>query len=127
MSEQNHKFSTKHTATGILAYIDGTAMAAIGYLPHEVVGTTFFDFYHPNDLNELRNVYDLLMEQSSTNMECIMGQPYRFFIKNGCYITLESKWRRTFNPWTRELESVIGAHNILKGNIYYMLCNRERT
>lgn len=117
MSKQNQKFSTRHTAAGVLAHIDGAAVAAIGYLPHEIVGKTVFDFYHPNDLNELRNVYDMLMEQSSVSMESISGQPYRFLIKNGCYITLETKWRRTFNPWTREVEFVIGAHYILKGKL----------
>lgn len=115
MSRKNHKFSTRHTAAGLLAHIDGTAVAAIGYLPQEVIGKTVFDFYHLNDMSGLRKVYDMLMEQSSANMESITGQPYRFLIKNGCYITLETKWRRTFNPWTRELEFVIGVHSILKG------------
>lgn len=115
MSKQNQRFSTKHTATGVLAHIDGTAMAAIGYLPHEIVGRSIFDFYHPSDLSELRNVYKTLTEQCSLSMDTISGPPYRFLIKNGCYITIETKWRRTFNPWTREVESIIGAHCILKG------------
>lgn len=115
MSKQNQRFSTKHTATGVMVHIDGTAMAAIGYLPHEIIGRNIFDFYHPSDLGELRNVYETLTEQSSISMDTISGKPYRFLIKNGCYITIETKWRRTFNPWTREVEFIIGAHCILKG------------
>lgn len=115
MSKQNQHFSTKHTAAGVLVHIDGTAMAAIGYLAHEIIGQTIFDFYHPEDLGELRNVYQKLTEQSSISMDTISGQPYRFLIKNGCYITIKTKWTRTINPWTREVEFIIGAHCILKG------------
>lgn len=115
MSKQNQRFSTKNTATGILVHIDGTAMAAIGYLPHEIIDRTIFDFYHPGDLSELRKVYEKLTEPSSMSTDTISGQPYRFLIKNGCYITIETKWTRTINPWTRKVEFIIGAHCILKG------------
>lgn len=115
MSKKNQRFSTRHTATGVMVHIDGIAAAAIGFLPHEIIGQSIFDFYHPNDLSELRNMYKTLTEHSSIGMDTISGQPYRFLIKNGCYITIETKWRRTFNPWTREVEFIIGAHCILKG------------
>lgn len=112
MKKQNAKFSTRHTAAGILVHIDGTSVAAIGHMPQDILGKSILDFFHPDDMMLLKTAHELLMKNTHGR---VSSPPYRFLIKNGCYITLETEWTRVFNPWSRKLEFVTGDHCVLRG------------
>ena len=43
------------------------------------------------------------------------SRPYKFKVRNGGYILLETDWSCFINPWSRKLEFVIGKHTVLKG------------
>ena len=45
------------------------------------------------------------------------SRPYRFMVRNGGYIVLETDWSCFINPWSRKLEFVIGKHTVLKGPV----------
>ncbi|XP_055318755.1 period circadian protein isoform X2 [Sitodiplosis mosellana] len=115
MKKQNAKFTTRHTAAGILVHIDGTSVSAIGYMPQDIIGKSILDLFHPDDMIILKTASELLMKNTQVADGRVSTPPYRFLIKNGCYITLETKWTRVFNPWSRKLEFVNGDHCILKG------------
>ena len=42
------------------------------------------------------------------------SRPYRFKVRNGDYIVLETDWSCFINPWSRRLEFVLGKHTVLK-------------
>lgn len=111
------KFSTRHTATGILTHIDGSSVSAFGYLPQDIIGKQIMDFYHPEDLVFLKDVYEMVMKKGQIAGSSFCSRPYRFLIKNGCYITLKTKWTSFVNPWSRKLEFVIGNHRVLQGTL----------
>lgn len=109
------KFSTRHTATGIITHIDGSSVAAFGYLPQDIIGKPIMDFYHPEDLALFKDVYEMVMKKGQIAGDTFFSRPYRFLIKNGCYITLETGWTSFVNPWSRKMEFVIGNHRVLQG------------
>lgn len=113
--QRSPKFSTRHTATGILAHIDGSSVSAFGYLPQDIIGKQIMDFYHPEDLVFLKDVYEMVMKKGQIAGSTFCSRPYRFLIKNGCFITLETEWTSFVNPWSRKLEFVIGNHRVLQG------------
>lgn len=113
MKKQNTKFSTRHTAAGVLVHIDGTSVSTIGYMPQDILGKSILDFFHPDDMILLKTTHELLMKNTHGR---VSTPPYRLLIKNGCYITLETEWTRVFNPWSRKLEFINGDHCVLKGN-----------
>lgn len=115
MKKQNAKFSTRHTAAGILVHIDGNSVATIGFMPQDIIGKSILDHFHPEDMVLLETAYDLLMKNTQVADGRVSTKPYRFLIKNGCYITIETEWTRVFNPWSRKLEFVTGDHCVLKG------------
>lgn len=115
MKHHHKKFCTQHTAAGIVVHIDGTAVAAVGYMPQDILGKSILDFYHPDDLMLMKSVYEILMKRSQLMDDKFLSKPYRFLIRNGCYITLETEWTSTFNPWTRKLEFITGNHSVLRG------------
>ncbi|XP_037038509.1 period circadian protein-like isoform X2 [Bradysia coprophila] len=114
LNHRSPKFSTRHTSTGILTALDGDSVPAFGYLPQDVIGRSIMDFYHPADLPLLKTVYGAVMRKGETGA-AFRSQPYRFLIRNGCYVTLETEWTSFVNPWSRKLEFVVGHHRVLKG------------
>lgn len=122
MKKQNAKFSTRHTAAGILVHIDGPAVTAIGYMPQDILGQSFLDFFHPEDMIIMKNCAEMLMKNTQVADGRVLSPPYRFLIKNGCYITLETEWTRVFNPWSRKLEFVTGDHCVSRGKLFEFQC-----
>lgn len=115
MKKENTKFSTRHNAAGILVHIDGTSVAAIGFMRQDIIGKSILDFFHPEDMMLLKTAYELLMKNTQLTNGRISTPPYRFLINNGCYITLETEWTKVFNPWSSKLEFITGDHCVIKG------------
>lgn len=80
MYDRSPKFSTRHTAAGILTHVDGTSVPAFGYLPQDVIGRSIMDFYHPEDLSLLKTVYATVMGKGETAEASFRSQPYRFLV-----------------------------------------------
>lgn len=94
MKKQNIKFTTRHTSTGILVHVDGVSVSAMGYMPQDIIGKSILDFFHPDDMTLLKMGYEQLMKNTQVADGRVLTPPYRFLIKNGCYITLETEWTR---------------------------------
>nr|AGZ88038.1 PERIOD [Belgica antarctica] len=108
------KFTTRHTASGLLSHVDGTANI-LGFLPQDMLGRKVMEFYHPEDMVLLKEVYETIMAKGQTAGASFCGKPYRFLSHNGCFITIETVWSSFVNPWSHHLEFVVGYHKVLKG------------
>lgn len=75
-------------------------------------GSDMFNFYHPADLLYLKESYQNIMAEQGKPFK---SRPYRFKVKNGCYITMETVFSCFINPWSKKLEFVDAKHVILKG------------
>jgi period circadian protein 2 len=113
VQRDNTKFTTRHTAAGVLSHVDGTA-SLLGFMPQDILGKKVMEFYHPEDMPILKEVYETIMVKGQTGAS-FLGKPYRFLTQNGCYITVETEWSSFLNPWSHHLEFVIGYHRVLKG------------
>ncbi|XP_044017645.1 period circadian protein isoform X2 [Aphidius gifuensis] len=108
-------FSTRHTASCHLSYIDDDAVQYFGYLPQDIIGRSLFDFYHPDDLLFIKEVYETVVRlQVGTSFR---SKPYRFLSQNGDYVMIETKWSSFINPWTDKIEFITGHHRVLRGPI----------
>lgn len=115
LSHKSPKFSIRHTATGLISHVDSAAVSTLGYLPQDLIGRSIFEFYHPEDLMVLKEIYETVMKKGQTAGASFCSKPYRFLIQNGCYILLETEWTSFVNPWSRKLEFVIGHHKVFQG------------
>lgn len=97
-----------------MSHVDGTA-SLLGFLPQDMLSRNIMDFYHPDDMPLLKEVYETIMVKGQTAGASFCGKPYRFLTHNGCYITIETEWSIFVNPWSHHLEFVIGYHRVLKG------------
>ncbi|XP_054717630.1 period circadian protein-like isoform X2 [Uloborus diversus] len=105
-------FSTRHTASCHFSHVDVSAIPYLGYLPQDMIGNSIFDFYHTDDMPQLKDIYELVVKEHGTSFR---SKPYRFKVQNSCYILLETEWSCFINPWSHKLEFVVGQHRVLKG------------
>lgn len=110
---EHTKFTTRHTASGVLSHVDGTA-SLLGFLPQDILSKNIMDFYHPEDMSSLKDVYETIMVKGQAGAS-FCGKPYRFLTHNGSYIKIETEWSIFVNPWSHHLEFVIGHHRVLQG------------
>ena len=113
VQREDTKFTTRHTAAGVFSHVDGIA-SVLGFLPQDILGKKIMDFYHPEDMGILKDVYETIMVKGQTGSS-FFGKPYRMLAQNGCYITVETEWSSFINPWSHHLEFIIGYHHVLRG------------
>ncbi|XP_055633275.1 period circadian protein isoform X2 [Toxorhynchites rutilus septentrionalis] len=115
LNEKELKFSTRHTNAGILSYVDESSVESTGYLPQDILGRSIMELYHPEDMPLLKKIYETVMLKGQTAGVSFVSEPYRFLVKNGDYVVLKTEWTSFVNPCSRELEFVVGRHQIIEG------------
>lgn len=119
------------------------ATAILAYLPQELLGTSFYEYFHQDDIshlaechrqgafwetsrilvrvnredvNEWMRVLTANVSQMSTVLqmrEKINTNCYKFKIKDGSFITLRSRWFSFMNPWTKEVEYIVSTNTVV--------------
>jgi len=77
-----------HSDAGVYLDVSPSCEILLGYKPNELVGLSAYDFFHPSDLNIIRQSHTTILEDG-------MGTRlvYRIRKKNGLYIWFESTSR----------------------------------
>ncbi|KAL7742793.1 hypothetical protein ACLKA6_019604 [Drosophila palustris] len=127
LSPKSPKFAVRHTASGIISHVDSASVSALGYLPQDLIGRSIMDFYHPEDLALIKEIYETVMKKGQIAGASFCSKPYRFLIYNGCYILVETEWTSFVNPWSRKLEFVVIHYRVFQGpkqvNVFEMAPN----
>lgn len=110
--QQNMTFSTRHSLFCSYSHIDSKSIPLLGFLPQDIVGMSIFDFYHPDDIELLYNIYQQVVNTETVPFE---SPPFRFRVRNGDWVYVRTEWSRFVNPWSHRLEFVIGQHTVIKG------------
>ncbi|CAF1307900.1 unnamed protein product [Adineta steineri] len=103
------EFMTHLNTQGKFVYIDSKARQILGYSPFEIIGHTYFDFVHPDDLAVIVRAYKLWKENGNGKSE-----PYRFLTKDEQWILLQTSSQAHMNTWTGKVESYICTTHIIE-------------
>lgn len=57
-ARKSSKFGMRHTASCVFSHVDADVVTNFGFLPQDMLGRSVFDFYHPEDLPFLKEVYE---------------------------------------------------------------------
>ncbi|XP_074028753.1 period circadian regulator isoform X2 [Leptinotarsa decemlineata] len=112
---RSQKFGMRHTASCIFSHVDPDVVTNFGFLPQDMLGKSIFDFYHPEDMPFLKEIYESVMRMCQIAGSVFRSKPYRFAVQNGGFAMIETEWSSFVNPWSRRLEFVIGFHRVLQG------------
>ncbi|EJW78536.1 hypothetical protein WUBG_10555, partial [Wuchereria bancrofti] len=102
-------FSTRHTSSCSLTYLDSLAANYIGYLPGEVINHSILHLLHPYDMAQIKQIHATLSAQRN---EIVRQRRLRWIAFNGSIIHTNSEWFALWNPWTHKVDSVIGRHTL---------------
>lgn len=106
------KFATRLLASTHLNEVDPECVPYLGFLPQDMLGHSVLEFYHPQDMPFMKDVYENVIKEQGTPF---LSKPYRFRTQNGDYVLLETEWSSFSNPWSRKLEFILAQHRVLKG------------
>uniref|UniRef100_A0A7N8WP54 Basic helix-loop-helix ARNT like 1a n=1 Tax=Mastacembelus armatus TaxID=205130 RepID=A0A7N8WP54_9TELE len=82
------EYVSRHAIDGKFVFVDQRATAILAYLPQELLGTSFYEYFHQDDIGHLAECHrQVLQMREKINTNC-----YKFKIKDGSFITLRSRW-----------------------------------
>ncbi|XP_030767929.1 period circadian protein-like isoform X1 [Sitophilus oryzae] len=109
------KFGIRHTASSIFNHVDSEVVSHFGFLPQDMLGKSVFDFYHPEDMPILKELYKSVITTCHKKGSVFRCHPHRFLVQNGCFAMIETEWSRVMNPWSKKMEFVIRLQRVLQG------------
>ncbi|KAM8707834.1 hypothetical protein ACLKA7_014891 [Drosophila subpalustris] len=101
-------FLSRHSTEGKFLFIDQRATLAIGFLPQEILGTSFYEYFHNEDISTLVEFHKMVMQVQ----EKVTTQMYRFRCKDNSYVQLQSEWRAFKNPWTNDIDYIFAKNSV---------------
>ena len=104
LAEHSTDMISKHTPEGVYTYASPACRCLLGYEPEELVGRDAYDFFHPDDLQQIRRTHSTILERPDTYT---VG--YRIRRKDGAYIWFETTSRTVRDPNTDEVREIIAV------------------
>ncbi|XP_028830998.1 clock circadian regulator b [Denticeps clupeoides] len=108
VEEPNEEFTSRHSLEWKFLFLDHRAPPIIGYLPFEVLGTSGYDYYHVDDLENLAKCHEHLM-QYGKGKSCY----YRFLTKGQQWIWLQTQYYITYHQWNSRPEFIVCTHTVV--------------
>ncbi|XP_075400412.1 circadian locomoter output cycles protein kaput isoform X2 [Tenrec ecaudatus] len=108
VEELNEEFTSRHSLEWKFLFLDHRAPPIIGYLPFEVLGTSGYDYYHVDDLENLAKCHEHLM-QYGKGKSCY----YRFLTKGQQWIWLQTHYYITYHQWNSRPEFIVCTHTVV--------------
>ncbi|XP_041441738.1 aryl hydrocarbon receptor nuclear translocator-like protein 2 isoform X2 [Xenopus laevis] len=102
-------FVTRYTMDGKFVYVDQRATAILGYLPQELLGTSCYEYFHIDDYGHLTERHKAVLQSN----EKVVTNCYKFRVKDGSFVTLQSQWFSFINPWTKDLEYIVSVNTVV--------------
>ncbi|XP_065059642.1 aryl hydrocarbon receptor nuclear translocator homolog isoform X3 [Rhopilema esculentum] len=107
------EFITRQTTDGRFSFVDQAVTEILGYKPIELLGKNCYEFYHPENQEEMFANFKQVLSQK--------GQPltakFKFRHKNGEYIVLRASCYSFQNPYTDEPEYIICTNSPVRNRL----------
>lgn len=109
VDEATCEFTSRHSLEWKFLFLDHRAPPIIGYLPFEVLGTSGYDYYHPEDIERVSRCHEQLM-QMGEGTSCY----YRFLTKGQQWIWLRTRYYITYHQWNSKPEFIVCTNTVVK-------------
>merc|ERR1719471_2844188 len=106
--QSQSEFTSKHSLEWKFLFVDHRAPPIIGYLTFELLGTSGYDYYHSDDLDQVASCHEALMQTG----ECTSCY-YRFLTKGQQWIWLQTRYFITYHQWNSKPEFIVATHKVI--------------
>ncbi|XP_059140370.1 circadian locomoter output cycles protein kaput-like isoform X2 [Physella acuta] len=108
VDEATSEFTSRHSLEWKFLFLDHRAPPIIGYLPFEVLGTSGYDYYHPDDLEVVSTCHEQLMLLGKGTSKF-----YRFLTKGQQWIWLQTRYFITYHQWSSKPEFIVCTNTVV--------------
>ena len=117
---QYKQFSYRLTMDCKYVYVDHRASSIIGFLPFEVLGTSFYEYCSPEELINIAQYHKILIRLGKVTT-CY----YRHLTKGQSWVWLRSSCYISYNQWNSKPESIICTASVV--NFDEVCANQGKT
>ncbi len=110
LAEHSTDMISKHTPAGVYTYASPACRSLLGYDPEDLVGRDAYEFFHPDDLEEIGRSHSAILERPDTYTVA-----YRIRRKDGSYTWFETTSRTVRDPATDEVLEIIAVSRDITG------------
>lgn len=102
------EFMSRHNVDGKFTFVDQRVINVLGYKPQELLGTTCFDYFHPDDRAHMRDNFD----QAVNLRGQVLSVLHRFRSKDNEWVQLKTQSYAFLNPYTNEVEYIVCTNTL---------------
>lgn len=113
LAENASDLIAKITLDGIYTYVSPASLAVLGYKPEELIGQSYYNLIHPDDLIEIKGMNPPLLDPTTSSVFAL-----RFKKNDGDYIWLETSLRTIHSKNAPATEVIAVARDITERKIY---------
>ncbi|KRY68793.1 Aryl hydrocarbon receptor nuclear translocator [Trichinella pseudospiralis] len=99
------EFCVRLNEEGKFTYLDERVHGILGYKPHELLGTCWWECVHSEDQANVRDVFNQVLKLKDQTL-CVI---YRFRSKSDEWMCVRTSVWSFFNPFSEEFEFVVGS------------------
>lgn len=104
VAENSTDMISRHALDGTYRYVSPACLTLLGYTPAELLGTSAYDFFHPDDIAAIQAVHTSVLEQP-----IVQSVIYRIRRKDGQYTWFETTTRALHDPQTDAIVGIYAA------------------
>lgn len=104
------EFISRHNVDATITFIDQRVSLLLGYQPHELLGKSAYDFYHPEDQSHMKDTFEQVLKLKGQ----VMSVMYRFKGKNREWVWIRTSAFSFQNPYTEETEYIVCTNSSAK-------------
>ncbi|XP_060863829.1 circadian locomoter output cycles protein kaput-like [Metopolophium dirhodum] len=117
MEDIKSEFTSRHSLEWKFLFLDHRGPSIIGYMPFEVLGTSGYEYYHIDDLEDVILSHQALMLKGE-GTSCY----YRFLTKGQQWIWLQSRYYISYHQWNSKPEFIVCHHQVIN---YFNVIKKE--
>lgn len=104
LADHSTDMISKHDPAGVFLYVSPACQQIVGYTPEELVGRDAYEFFHPEDIENISKSHAIVKETP-----LIYTVAYRFKHKGGHYVWVEATSKTIRDPGTGHIKEIIAT------------------
>lgn len=106
------EFMSRHNIDGKFTFVDQRVTNVLGYKPQDLLGHSCFEYIHPDDTNQVRDIFD----QAVNLRGQIVTTVFRIRAEDNSWAQIKSQSYAFLNPYSNDVEYIVCTNTLTNRN-----------